>query len=203
MTRPGFFDLSRRYESFDHKKDPLVALERLVPWAQFRPSHLAAFELAEVRATASTRKSAADRKPWDEVIIFKVLVLQALYNLGDDKPAMQRKKDLDARWMQKNGHSYYGYKNHVSVDRRHKLVRCYTVTSAACHDSQELAAVLDTTNTASDVWADSAYRSAETETMLAEQGFKSRIHRKCNRKWILSAREEQVNKIRSRVRARV
>ena len=84
MTQPGFFDLSRRYESLDRKNDPLVALERLVPWARFRPSLLAAFELAAVRATTVGRKSAAGRKPWDEVIIFKVLVLQALYNLGDD-----------------------------------------------------------------------------------------------------------------------
>ena len=39
--------------------------------------------------------------------------------------------------------------------------------------------------------------------MLAERGFKSRIHRKGNRKRTLSAREEQGNKTRSRVRARV
>ena len=84
MTQPGFFDLSRRYESLDLKKDPLVALERLVPWGRFRPRLLAAFEVAAIRATAAGRKSAAGRKPWDEVIIFKVLVLQALYNLGDD-----------------------------------------------------------------------------------------------------------------------
>ena len=41
------------------------------------------------------------------------------------------------------------------------------MTSAAQHDSQELAAVLDQANTASDVWADSAYRSVEAEAMLA------------------------------------
>ena len=32
------------------------------------------------------RKSPAGRKPWDEVVIFKALVLQALYNLSDDWP---------------------------------------------------------------------------------------------------------------------
>ena len=167
---------------------------------------LAAFELAGVRVTAAERTSLAGRKPWDEVVIFKVSVLQALYNLGDDnleslirdrlsfmrflgleqadrvsdaktirlyrealakvgaietlfaefnaylrqsgylamggqivdativpvrknrntraenatieegempenwddKPAMQRQKDLDARWTMKNGQSYYG-----------------------------------------------------------------------------------------------
>jgi len=38
-------------------------------------------------------------------------------------------------------------------------VRRYAVTDAARHDSQEFDAVLDETNTARDVWADSAYRS--------------------------------------------
>jgi IS5 family transposase len=37
------------------------------------------------------------------------------------------------------------------------------------------AVVLDASNTASDVWADSAYRSAEIEEKLAECGLKSRI----------------------------
>ena len=37
---------------------------------------------------------------------------------------------------------------------------------------------MDRTNTASDVWADTAYRSAKNEAMLARRGFVSRIHRK-------------------------
>jgi IS5 family transposase len=32
--------------------------------------------------------------------------------------------------------------------------------------------------TASDVWADTAYRSAKNEDLLAKRGFVSRIHRK-------------------------
>ena len=38
--------------------------------------------------------------------------------------------------------------------------------------------LLDKTNTAGDVWADSAYRSRANETFMAETGFTSRIHRK-------------------------
>jgi hypothetical protein len=72
----------------------------------------------------------------------------------------------------------HGYKNHVSVDRRHKLVRRYQVTDAATHDSQVVDDILDPDNTTSDVWADSAYRSAEIEAKLEEKGLKSRIHRK-------------------------
>ena len=93
--------------------------------------------------------------------------------------------------------------NHVSVDRRHKLIRRYEVTDAAVHDSRVLEAVLDADNTASDVWADSAYRSAEAEEKLAGRGLRSRIHRRAHRNRPLSQREQQGNRTRSKVRARV
>jgi IS5 family transposase len=51
-----------------------------------------------------------------------------------DKPAMRSQKDTDARWTKKHGKSHYGYKNHVNVDRTHKLVRRYHVSDAALHD---------------------------------------------------------------------
>ena len=54
----------------------------------------------------------------------------------DSKPAKRSQKDTDARWTKKHGKSHYGYKNHVNIDRRHKLVRRYQVTDAAVHDSQ-------------------------------------------------------------------
>jgi IS5 family transposase len=55
---------------------------------------------------------------------------------------------------------------------------------------------------ASDVWADSAYRSDEIEQKLAERGLKSRIHRRAygNRK--LSEAQTAANTPRSKVRAR-
>ena len=86
-----------------------------------------------------------------------------------------------ARWTKKHGKSHYGYKNHVNVDRRHKLVRRYHVSDAAEHDSQVLDDILDGDNTALGVWADSAYRSAEIEATLKEKGLRSRIHRKGRR----------------------
>ena len=74
----------------------------------------------------------------------------------EDKPAKRRQKDVEARWTKKHGKSHYGYKNHVNVDRRHKLVRRYHVSDAAEHDSQVLDDILDGDNTALGVWADSA-----------------------------------------------
>ena len=48
------------------------------------------------------------------------------------KPAKNRQKDQDARWTKKHGKSFYGYKNHVNADAKHKLIRHYDVTDAAC-----------------------------------------------------------------------
>lgn len=64
-------------------------------------------------------------------------------------------------------------------------------------------AILDPNNTASDVWTDSAYRSAEIEAKLKDKGLKSGIHRKSRRNKPLTKREMQGNKTRSKVRARV
>ena len=83
MGQLGFFDLSRRYAGLDGKNDPLVALTVMVPWASFRAELRAALVTGGLRAAAAARKSAAGLKPWDDVLIFKVLVLQALYNLSD------------------------------------------------------------------------------------------------------------------------
>jgi len=296
MGQMGFFDVARRYAGLDAKADPLVKLNAMVPWEDFRPRLEAIW-----RRPAAERKSKAGRKPWDAVVILKAIVLCELYNLSDEqleyqlrdrlsfmrflglgledrvpdatsvwlyreqlveakaveklfsafdahlreqgwlamggqmidasivpvprqrngreenaaikagetpegwdaKPAKLRQKDTDARWTRKHGKSHYGYKNHVNVDRRHKLIRRYEVTDAAVHDSRVLEAVLDADNTAADVWADSAYRSTETEEKLAGRGLRSRIHRRAHRNRPLSKREQQGNRTRSKVRARV
>jgi hypothetical protein len=39
-----------------------------------------------------------------------------------------------------------------------------------------IAGILDKSNTSNEVWADSAYRSVETEARLKGKGYKSRIH---------------------------
>jgi hypothetical protein len=67
----------------------------------------------------------------------------------------------------------FGCKNHVSIDRRHGLIRRWTATDATTHDGARLAELIDDANTASDVWVDTAHRSARNETMLAGRGLVS------------------------------
>ena len=120
----------------------------------------------------------------------------------EQQPAKNAQKDKDARWTKKHERSYFGYKNHIGVDRRHKFVRRYVVSDASVHDSQKFEDVLDTSNTASDVWADSAYRSQEIEEKLGRRGLKSRIHRRAYRNRKLSEAQRAANTTRSNVRAR-
>jgi len=94
MGQLGFFDLNRRYESLTEKHDPLVAIAALVPFESFRPKLHTALIKGELRRSEAERRNSAGRKPWDEVVIFKALVLQALYNLSDDQAEYQLRDRL-------------------------------------------------------------------------------------------------------------
>jgi IS5 family transposase len=121
----------------------------------------------------------------------------------ENKPAKNRQKDRDARWTKKHGKSFYGYKNHVNADARHKLIRRYDVTDASVHDSQKLDGLLNKANTSDDVYADSAYRSAEIEGKLKARGFRSRIHVRASRNHPLSEAQVEANRRKSKIRARI
>ncbi len=59
-----------------------------------------------------------------------------------DDPAkknMVSHKDRDARWTKKNNQSYYGYKDHVKIDSKSKLITDYKVTDASVHISERSA----------------------------------------------------------------
>lgn len=80
MSQPGFFDLNDRYEKLN-ERDPLIHLNQLIDWESFRST------LNKVRE--KKRKSHAGRKGFDVVLMFKVLVLQHLYNIADDETEYQ------------------------------------------------------------------------------------------------------------------
>ena len=62
-------------------------------------------------------------------------------------PAKNRQKDKDARWTKEHGKSFYGYKNHVNADAKHKLIWHYDVTDASVHDSRKFDGLLNQANT--------------------------------------------------------
>ena len=121
----------------------------------------------------------------------------------DWNQAKRRQKDTDARWTKKLGKNYYGYKNHVSIDVKNKLIRDYSVTDAATHDSQVFDELLDSANTSRDVFADSAYRSKARLKVLSKRGFRERLQRKGYRHKKLTEREKRGNHTRSKTRCRI
>ena len=70
--QPGLFDVEEITAQLTKIGDPLVGLKALIDWEAFRP------ELN--RAHEKDRKSQAGAKPFDVVLMFKILVLQQLHN---------------------------------------------------------------------------------------------------------------------------
>jgi transposase, IS5 family len=75
------------------------------------------------------------------------------------------------------------------------------VTDASRRDGAQLEYLIDTRNTASDVWADTAYRSAKNEKHLADNGFRSQIHRKKPKAKPMPEAIARANGKKSKVRA--
>ena len=73
MSQPGFYDFEQRCDQLCSKRDPLVALDEAIDWESFRPN------LQRVRDKA--RKNHSGRKPYDVVLMFKILILKSLYSL--------------------------------------------------------------------------------------------------------------------------
>jgi len=74
--QPGLFDVEERAAQLTKMGDPLVGLKARIDWEAFRP------DLNRVHE--KERKSQAGAKPFDVVLMFKILVLQQLHNLSDD-----------------------------------------------------------------------------------------------------------------------
>ena len=112
-----------------------------------------------------------------------------------DKPAKLSHKDCHARWTLKFTKAkqqddgtipstdlaipFFGYKSHVSIDQKFRLILKWKATNAAASDGVRLReGLLDRSNTALDVWANTAYRSKANKAFMKKQGFVSRVHRK-------------------------
>lgn len=118
-----------------------------------------------------------------------------------EQPHKARQKDVDARWTKKNGERYYGYKNHVKVDSRSKLIEDFTVTDASVHDSnalEELIAEGDPTT-----YVDSAYTGPRCEEIFAEKKVLAKPIERAYRNKPLNGSQQRNNRARSRVRVRV
>ncbi|WP_264779075.1 IS5 family transposase, partial [Gluconobacter sphaericus] len=266
MKQPGFFDVEERLARLSGLGDQLEAFSRTVDFEVFRPDL--------EKALAYSDRIKGGRPPFDPVLMFKILVIQTLNNLSDErteylindrlsfmrflglglsdrvpdaktvwlfrerltqagaierlfdrfdatlrnagylpmsgqildatlvvvpkqrntngekadlragripegwegKPVKLSHQNRHARWplkftkakRQEDGTlpatdlaiPFFGYKSHVSIDRKFRFIRKWKATDAAASDGARLRkGLLDKTNTASTVWADTAYRS--------------------------------------------
>ena len=136
-----------------------------------------------------------------------------------DEPDKAAQKDTDARWTLKVGGKVryrpdgtplpmialpvFGYKSHISIDRRFGFIRGQSVTAASAPDGRQLRNVVSTDNTASDVWADSAYRSQRNEKWLSSRMLVSRIHQRKPAGKPMPKATARANAKKSSIRARV
>jgi len=110
-------------------------------------------------------------------------------------------KDTDARWVTKNKRRHYGYKDHVKVDKKSKMITKYRVTSAEVHDSQELKNLIEKRKDKR-LYGDSAYTGEEVQKCIPKN-ILNRIHEKGYRNRPLTKTQKRNNTAKSKIRARV
>lgn len=75
----GFFDADMRLVEISRQGGPLEKLDRHINWEVFRPTLDKIFQAEEKDA------SMGGRPPYDYVMMFKILVLQHLYGIADER----------------------------------------------------------------------------------------------------------------------
>ena len=293
MKQKGFFDENNRLEDLSKLGDPLEKLNKHIAWENIRE--------ALDEALKKEHKGLGGRPPFDYVLMFKILILQKLYNMSDDKTeyiimdrlSFQRflgiqlcdkvpdaktiwnfreglnetqaldtifdgfvqqleekgivtrsgsivdatfvdvprqrntreenkeikegkvpeewekkenrhkraQKDVDARWATKNKEVHFGYKDHINMDKKSKIITKYSTTSAEVHDSQELKNLIEEGKDKR-IYGDSAYTGEEIQSCIPETAL-NRIHEKGYRNKPLTKTQERDNKAKSHIRARV
>jgi IS5 family transposase len=83
----GLFDYEFQLEKINEHQPPLQKLNKIIDWEMFR-------ETIETALEKEDRKSNAGRKPYDKLLMFKILILQRYYNLSDEQTEFQIKDRL-------------------------------------------------------------------------------------------------------------
>src|SRR5215813_3867458 len=181
MGQKGFFDFERRLEAISALGDPLETIKKIVPWEDFR---------TDIEAVTETkpeeRKSNAVRKPYDTILKFKIMVLQSLHNLSDDRTeylirdriSFMRFLDLELEDPVPDATTIWLF--------REALAQAELIDKLFERFGQHLEA-----------------EGYIARAGLKAKGLQSRIHRRAARNRPLSERQKSANTTRSRVRARV
>jgi IS5 family transposase len=118
-----------------------------------------------------------------------------------NQPRKRAQKDTDARWAKKGDATFFGYKNHVKVGRRTKLIKQYIVTAASTNDGQAMPDLASPEDPS--MHADAAYTGAPIAEDLQAKGVRNCIHEKGQANAPLTSEQKASNRRKSKVRARV
>jgi len=113
----------------------------------------------------------------------------------------ERERDPDMSSTKKGNQWYFGMKAHIGVDTRHGLVHTVVCTTASEHDSKERDELLH--GDEREIYGDKAYANEEKRLECRSLGIAWRVTIKAKRGQVLSERDKDWNRSRSRVRARV
>ena len=108
-------------------------------------------------------------------------------------------RDPEMKQTRKGNQWYFGMKVHVGTDRQ-GLVHSLTTTDAAAADIHQLPALMH--GEERELYGDRAYWSEGLRQECAQHGIRYRVNRRGTRTRPLSPRWQQINRSRSRVRAR-
>jgi transposase, IS5 family len=100
LDMPGFFDFDERLSELSAKGDDLERVKALVAFEMFRP----ALEAAVPRSD----RSKDGQPPFDHVLMFKVLILQAMHSLSDERTEFLIKDRLSSHPELVEGHALSG-----------------------------------------------------------------------------------------------
>lgn len=123
----GFFDEDEQLEKLSKLKDPLEKLSDRIDFESFRGTLESIYEKTD-------RKSAAGAKPFDYVLMFKIIILQRLYNLSDeqtefqliDRLSFRRFVGLELSHKVPDTNTIWTFKEKLKVnDNERKLFECF------------------------------------------------------------------------------
>jgi IS5 family transposase len=114
-----------------------------------------------------------------------------------------RQKDTDAAWTKKGGKNHFGYKNHIVVDEKTKLITDFEVTPANVTDREVGMEFIPRMEKGTELYGDKGYPSEEFSKEMANNKLVDKVMKKGCRNSKLSESDEARNREISPVRCKV
>ena len=221
----GMFDTEFAKQDLSNLGNPLEKIIKVLDFEIFR-------DILENGLLNKNRKNNAGAKRYDVVMLFKILILQRFYGLGDKQVEYQiidrtsfktflglssgdKVPDSKTVWLFREELTKAGlvekifnqFKEYLAskelIFNEGKIIDA-SFTTAEVHDSQILDKILDKEEDGDQpLYADSAYVGEKQEEIITAKKMSNEVCQKGFRNKPLSADEKKKNRMKSKVRSRV